>query len=210
MLLDSIYLNDVLFVLKAAKDLDWDRINRTNFQKILFFCSILSPLVQDEWGYDFTNANFGPFNSDIHKATDIIVQYRYAKVTELSVRRNATLRASYEISDLGQKQIILITKLSRERMRLNWISKVMKVLDIYGNKVITKLAYQEPTFAEMRMQNRGGTIHIEISQNRSWQLLEKLCTELGSKYDIDLDTVDSQLITYFDFISKKLDSRLAG
>jgi hypothetical protein len=197
------FLNDVLFTLHAAKSLDWPDLNRTNFQKILYFCATLSPLVGIEWGYGFTNAAYGPFNREIHQASDILVPYGYVEVTDLTLQRDAKLRARYKITPKGEIEVGRICQLRRERERLEWITLVMKVLDIYGPTMVTKLAYKEPTFRAVREQNRR-IIDLLPDDNRSIELVQKLSAELEQKHSIHLDTLVSQLIVYFDFLSSDI------
>ncbi len=197
------FLNDVLFALYAAKSLDWPDLNRTNFQKILYFCTVLSSLVEIEWGYGFTNAPYGPFKREIHQASDILVPYGYVEVTNLTLQRDAKLRARYKITPKGESEVVRISQLRRERKRLEWITLVMKVLDIYGPTMVTKLAYKEPTFRTVREQNRR-IIDLSPDDNRSIELVQKLSVELDQEYSIQLDTLVSQLIVYFDFLSSDI------
>ncbi len=76
----------------------------------------------------------------------------------------------------------------------------MKILDIYGPQVITKMAYREPTFSQVRRHNQR-TIELSPEENRSIELLQKLDSELNENYRITLDTLASKLIVYFDFLS---------
>ena len=57
----------------------------------------------------------------------------------------------------------------------------MKVLDIYGQTVITKLAYKEPTFHSMRKHNKGGVIDLALGENELIILMEQLEHELRTK-----------------------------
>ena len=200
-----IFLNDVLFVLYAGDALGWPDLTRTNFQKILYFSAVLASLEQKQWEYEFTNAPYGPFNSEIHKASDLlVVPYGYAATTELVVQRDSKMRARYKITPKGSVEVRAICRLQRERQRLEWISTVMKVLDIYGPTVVTKLAYEEPTFRRMRKDNKAGKIDLSPDENQSIQLIARFSTELEKKYQINLDTTLSKLITYFDFLSKEI------
>ncbi len=194
------FLNDVLFVLYAADSLGWPDLNRTNFQKILFFCATLAPLVEIRWEYEFTNAPYGPFNRNIFRAADFIVPYGYAKVTSLTLQKDSKLRARYRITPKGIYEVDRICQLDTERKRLEWITLVLKVLDIYGPKMVTKLAYKEPTFSQVRSQNQR-LIDLSLDENRSIELLEKLTAELDIQYSVKLDTLVSRLIVYFDFLS---------
>jgi len=200
--LEIIILNDVLFTLYCAEVLNWKELNRTNFQKILYFCSVLSPLVGIEWLYDFTNANYGPFNTKIHNAPDKLVHYRDAIPTSVTLQIDSKLRASYKITNQGIDKVHEICKLKKEKDRYNWINVIMKVLDIYGPKIVTKLAYKEPTFHEMRSQNRGGIIELDAEDNQSLSLIKDLSYELNKNYSLQLDTLISKLIVYFDYLSK--------
>lgn len=200
MLIKHEVLNDVLFVLNAADSQGWPDPNRTNFQKILFFCSVLAPLAQIDWDYSFTNAAYGPFNGDIHQAADLLKLHGFAEVPDLTVQRDAKLRASYRITSQGKIEVERICRLYREKQRLDWIDLIMRVLRIYGPKMVTKLAYKEPTFSQVRQQNRKA-IDLSIEQNRSIELISDLSEALHSKYSLDMDTLTSQLIVYFDFLS---------
>lgn len=197
---ERVFLNDALFVLYSASVLTWPDLTRTNFQKILYFCSVLSPLAKINWDYDFSNAPFGPFSREIHRAVDILVVYGYAQVEELTIQKDAKLRVRYKISNNGVKEVSQIKRLKKEQERLDWIYTIMKVLDVYGQTVITKLAYMEPTFYSMRRRNKGGIINLGMEENQSIMLMEKVDSELQQKYLINLDTLASKLITYFSYL----------
>ncbi|MSP12338.1 MAG: hypothetical protein EXR62_05200 [Chloroflexi bacterium] len=201
MAVNRIFLNDVLFSLYASHSLGWDGLNRTGFQKTLYFCATLAELAEIKWEYDFTNAPYGPFNREIHQATDILVHYGYASLSEIVVQADSKLRARYRITTDGENETNRICRLDREKKRLDWITQILKVLDIYGQRIVTKLAYNEPTFSNMRKDNRGGIIDLSSSENRSLELLEVLSDELHRKHSIQLDTMASKLITYFDYLS---------
>ncbi len=200
----QIYLNDVLFSLHAAHALHWPDLNRTNFQKILFLSAVLAPLIRLEWGYEFTNAPYGPFSRNIHQAADTLIHYGYAEPVSIKLLKDSKLRARYKITSLGEQEVEAICRLERERIRRGWIMTLMKVLDIYGPTLIIKLAYREPTFAQMRSQNKGGVIDITESENQSLHLIDQLIRTLKERHNIDLDTLTSKLITYFDFISEDI------
>ena len=108
------FLNDVLFALYAAESLGWPDLNRTNFQKILFFCAALAPSAKIEWGYRFTNAAYGPFNKDIHQATDVLVPYGFVEVTDLTLQKDSKLRARYRITPRGMREVDRICRLERD------------------------------------------------------------------------------------------------
>ncbi len=198
---DRIFLNDALFVLHSARILNWPDLTRTNFQKILYFCSVLSPLAKITWGYDFINAPYGPFSRQIHRAVDTLVVYGYAQIEELTVQKDTKLRVRYKISDTGVREVSQISRLRQEQERLDWVHTIMKVLDVYGQTVITKLAYKEPTFYSMRRHNRGGIIDLGTKENESIMLLEQVENELRRRYTINLDTLISKLIAYFSYLS---------
>jgi hypothetical protein len=200
-----IFLNDVLFVLYAGDSLAWPDLTRTNFQRILYLSATLAPLATIEWGYDFTNAPYGSFNGELLQASDLlVVSYGYAEATDVKVQRDSKMRAKYRITRSGKVEVNSICRLRREKERLEWITTVMKVLDIYGPKVTTKLAYEEPTFRRMRKDNKGGVIDLSEDENQSMRLINRLISELSQKHSINLDTTISKLITYFDFLSKDI------
>lgn len=196
-----LFLNDVLFVLYAAQFLGLSDLNRTHFQKILYFCAVLAPLKNINWGYDFTSANFGPFSRQIHNACEKIDKFGYVQPADSSVAKDLKY-APYNISERGISEVDKICKLKRERERLDWITDVMKVLDLYGPKLINKLVYGEPTFETMRKENRGGAIELSPEYNRSTPLLKRLSTSLKDDYKITLDTMISSMIFYFDYLYK--------
>lgn len=78
----------------------------------------------------------------------------------------------------------------------------MRVLDVYGSPLVTKLTYQEPTFNWMRKQNRGGAIDLSLPENRSIELIRRISHGLKEEFSIDLDTMTSNLIVYFDYLSR--------
>jgi uncharacterized protein YwgA len=201
---NRLFLNDVLFVLYSGDSLSWNDLNRTNFQKILYLSAALAPLVKIDWEYEFTNAPYGPFNREIYKASDLLKHYGYADVTELLIQKDSKMRISYKITERGRAEVDSIRRLKKERERLHWIGTVMKVLDIYGPTVITKLAYKEPTFSKMRRENKGGVINLSPDGNRSIRLLRLIADEMNKEFSIELDTLTSNLIAYFDFLSRDI------
>lgn len=203
MQIERVFLNDVLFTLYAAQILEWPDLNRTNFQKILYFCAVLAPLAKIDWGYDFTNAQYGPFKSNIQDAVDRLVPYGYARPTEITLQKDSKLRARYKITSRGNQEVERICHLKKEKERLDWIIQIMKVLDVYGPKIVMKLVYNEPTFNKIRKQNQRA-IDLSLEENGSIELVEKFSTELDQSYSIQLDTLASKLIVYFDFLSSDI------
>jgi hypothetical protein len=199
-----VFLNDVLFVLSAGNSLGWPTLNRTGFQKILYLGAALSPLIGMDWGYEFTNAPYGPFNSQIHIASDLLVYRKLAAYSSVTIQRDSKIRATYSITQRGITEVEVICGLGEEKDRLKWITTLMEVLDIYGSPVITKLAYQEPTFSLMRSQNRGGPIDLSATENRSIELIERISHGLKEEFAINLDTMTSNLIAYFDYLSRSI------
>ena len=197
-----VFLNDVLFVLNAGNTLGWPTLNRTGVQKLLYLCAALSPLAHLEWGYEFSNAPYGPFNSEIHKASDTLVYRQLAEFSSVSVQRDSKIRASYRITETGISEVQLICRLIDEEHRFEWITTIMRVLDVYGTSLITKLAYQEPTFNWMRKQNKGGAIDLSLAENRSIELIRRMSLGLKEEFSINLDTITSNLILYFDYLSR--------
>jgi hypothetical protein len=117
------------------------------------------------------------------------------------------MRVSYRITKEGSVEVDLISQLGKEKKRLEWITMVMKVLDIYGPTIITKLAYREPTFSTMRKENKGGAIDLSPEENQSVTLLASLKQELKAQYSIELDTITATLIAYFDYLSKDIGTK---
>lgn len=203
MQLPRLVFNDILFALYGANLINWSTLTRTNFQKILFFCATLSPMIDIEWGYTFTNFSYGPFNRDVHQAPELLIPYGYIEMVNFKYQKDSKVRATYKITDLGNKEVDLISMLSKERKRRDWIILVMNILDIYGPKMVVKLAYQEPTFSEIRKQNQK-VINLSKEQNLSLHLIDKISTTLDKDFNTSLDSVTSKLIVYFDFISKDI------
>jgi hypothetical protein len=200
----TVFLNDVLFSLHGAHQLGWPALRRTHIQRILYFCAALCGLSNTEWGYEFSNTPYGPFNRDISTAPNKLVYQRYADVIEVAVFRDSRMRATFQITESGKERIKLITTLKRESIRLSWIRSVMEILTIYGPSVTSKLAYLEPTFNRMKQENRSGAIDLSADENESMHLLLRLNEELKRTYSIDLDTQTSNLILYFDFLSRDI------
>src|SRR2546425_11087431 len=117
-----VFLNDVLFVMSAGSSFGWSPLNRTSFQKILYLCAALSPIIDMNWGYDFTNAPYGPFNSDIHLASDLLVHRRLAEFRAVTVQKDSKIRATYRITERGATEVDLICRLQEEKNRLQWIA----------------------------------------------------------------------------------------
>lgn len=198
------YLNDVLFALYAAEKLGWTALARTHFHRILYLCAALSALVDSEWGYDFSNTLYGPFNRYISTAPDELVHQRYAEAVEVTVQRDSKMKATFRATEAGKERVELIAKLRREQRRLAWIHSVMGVLTVYGPTVTSKLAYFEPTFTTMKLENRRGAIELSGENNQSIQLLRRLSDQLEREYSIHLDTPVSHLIFYFDYLSRDI------
>jgi len=192
--------------LYATNHLEWTEITRTDFQRILYFCAVLSPIANIEWGYSFSKGSYGPFNRELNEATDIIVQYNFAEVSELTLRSKSSLKATYTITQLGKDTVDTIRKLTSERKRFTWIETVIEILEIYGTKVISKLVSKEPTISEMMNENRDGVINLSLEENRSIELSNEIVSELSSKYEVKIDTIESKLISYFDYLSKEMDT----
>src|SRR5438128_1993521 len=115
------FLNDVLFSLSTANKLRWQALARTHLQRILYLCAALSGLSNTEWGYEFSNTLYGPFNRHISLAPDDLVHQGYAEVVELRVRKDSRMKATFRITESGKERVELITRLKREGRRLAWI-----------------------------------------------------------------------------------------
>lgn len=200
----NVFLNDVLFSLYGADNLGWPALARTHLQRILYLCAALSALSNTDWGYEFSNTLYGPFNGHISVAPDDLVHQRYAEVVRVSVQKDSRMKVSYRITESGTQRVRSITKLKRECERLAWIQSVMGILTIYGPAVMSKLAYFEPTFARMKRENRSGAIDLSAGDNQSIQLLRRLTDELEKEYSIHLETPSSHLILYFDYLSRDI------
>ena len=129
----------------------------------------------------------------------MVIKYNYAEVEKLLIQKNNKVRANYLITELGENQFSKIIYLSNERKRYKWIKLIMKILDIYGSTVITKLVYNEPNFVLTRKQNRS-QIDFSIEKNLSLSLISNLSSELNSNFSYKLDTLSSKIIVYFNFL----------
>jgi len=194
----------VLFSLHAANKLGWSTLAPTHLQRILYLCAVLSTLSKTEWGYEFSNTPFGPFNGEISQAAKDLAYQQYAEAVTVIVQRDSRMKATYQITKSGIERVQIIASLKREHQRLAWINSVMGILTVYGPAVMNKLAYFEPTLTRMKLENRQGTIDLSLEDNQSMQLLDRLNDELKRKYQVDLDTPVSNLILYFDYLSRSL------
>jgi hypothetical protein len=204
MINENVFLNDVLFCLYSADRLRWPALARTHLQRILYLSAALSGLSQTQWEYEFSSTLYGPFNGQISIAPDGLVHQRYAEAVDVRVQKDSKLKASYRITDFGAQRVESIIRLKRERQRLGWIRAVMESLTIYGPSVMSKLANSEPTFARMKLQNRRGTIDLSLQENQSIRLLRRLTAELEKEYSLQLETPVSNLILYFDYLSRDI------
>jgi hypothetical protein len=204
MINQNVFRNDVLFSLHAADKLGWPPLAPTHLQRILYLCAVLSTLSNTDWGYEFSNTPFGPFNGEISQAPKDLVFQRYAEAVKVIVQKDSRMKASYHITKSGVERVQIIGNLKREHQRLAWISSVIGFLTVYGPAVMNKLAYLEPTLTRMKLENRHGIIDLSLDDNQSMQLLNRLNEELKRKYQVDLVTPVSNLILYFDYLSRGL------
>jgi len=204
MITRNVILTDVLFSLYATDKLKWPALARTHFQRLLYLCAALSALSNTEWGYEFSNSLYGPFNGQVSSAADELVHRGYAEALDVRVLRNSKMKANFRITESGRRNVEFISNLKQERQRLGWIETVSGILNIYGPAVMSKLAYFEPTFIRMKQENRIGPIDLSIEENQSIQLLHRLSDELKKTYSIHLDTPTSNLIFYFDYMSRDI------
>jgi uncharacterized protein YwgA len=198
------FLNDVLFALYSADELKWPALGRTHLQRILYLCAALSALSDTEWGYEFSNTRFGPFNAEISQAPDDLVHQRYAEAVKVSVQKDSRMKASFKITPSGKQRVQIITSLKQESRRLAWIGSVMEILTVYGPAVMSKLAYLEPTLTRMKAENRQGPIDLSTEDNQSIQLLERLGQGLKQNFQIALETATSNMIVFFDYLSRDI------
>jgi hypothetical protein len=194
--------NDTLFVLYASKMSQWSEINSSTIQRILYFCAILSPLVSIPWIYNFSNTIFGPFNGEINLSLKNHVLNGYAKINNVYVNNDSKVRGDYKILDDGISEVEKISMLGMEKERLNWIILITQVLDIYGPKILSKLALCEPFYSQIRL-NRQRHINID-DDNQSIVLIGRIKDELAVKHSIELDTTISKIIFYFDYLSNEI------
>jgi uncharacterized protein YwgA len=193
-----------MFFLHAVSAVQWPNPNRTNVQRVLYLCATLSPLANIQWHYPFTIGLYGPFNQRIAYALEDLLVAGYVSITKRGGQHMSTSGSQYTITEPGIKNVELVTMLSRERERLEWITLVTKVLDIYGPAVVNKMVYQEPVFQEMLAQNRHGLVDSEVATYTSIDLINTLAARLQAKYDVLITGNEACLVTFFDYLSSNI------
>jgi hypothetical protein len=197
-------LSDVLFALVAARDHAMSGLNRTALQRLLFLAAAVYPLTGDNWGYGFSTARFGPFNTLVNQAADQLALRGLCEFKEFGVNTDGNIRAVYRVTDIGVAQVQRITKIHSQQRRCEWINTVTAALDIYGSSVISKIASKEPSYVEMRARNQIGGIPLGEADNKSIALIERLATDLKKRFKVDTESLMEKLLLYFDFLSSGL------
>src|SRR5260221_13125334 len=110
-------LNDTLFVLQVSHLLGTEDISPTFIQRVLYLCAALAPEAGLAWPYSFTNLPFGPYNGNVASAITRLVAFGYALPSSVSIVAPGQVRARYNITPNGEKQVEQLLVLDYERRR---------------------------------------------------------------------------------------------
>ncbi|MFV0239889.1 MAG: hypothetical protein ACK5H4_07605 [Lacrimispora sphenoides] len=203
--------NDLLTISYYLDKVGWKSINKTNYQRILYFTAVLSPvfLKDYDWPYTFSNTLFGPQNKDITKELEVLFTRNLIDLEERRIISNR-VEARYKISEKGKiafKNTILV--LDSEHSKLMWFHMVIKVLNLYGDKFLTKLIKEDPNISVMNEGNQNSRIPIgNDTDNLSKELLQYLKENGSRKVNLESDKDEEFLMLFFDLLYRKYKEEL--
>ena len=204
--------NDLLSISYYAKENNWKDISKTNYQRILYFSAVLSPIfIPDyKWKYDFSNTLFGPYNSDITEALKKLAIEELICISKRNISSNKVYE-NYKITNKGERLYLdKLAQINSEVNKYKWFKIIVKVLSIYGTPFLVKLVKSDPNIVFQYDMNIKEKLYIDSSENNlSKEFFIFLKENYKSKHNISMIDED-YLLLFFDVLYRKYTGGIAN
>lgn len=198
--------NDILMVAYYMEENGWKAVNKTNFQRVLYFAAVLSPtfLNEYEWTYSFANTMFGPINKDLTTELEELFAKGLLILADRRIIPNR-VEEKYCISPQGKRVVEnSIMKLSSESSKRLWLESIVKVLSIYEDNFLSKLIKEDPNVSFMNEGNQKSKISINnTEENLSNELLKYLEESGRKRFKLEGKADEEYLLLFFDLLYRK-------
>lgn len=198
--------NDILMVAYYMEENGWNAVNKTNFQRVLYFAAVLSPtfLNEYEWTYSFANTMFGPINKDLTTELEELFAKGLLILADRRIIPNR-VEEKYCISPQGKRVVEnSIMKLSSESSKRLWLESIVKVLSIYEDNFLSKLIKEDPNVSFMNEGNQKSKISINnTEENLSNELLKYLEESGRKRFKLEGKADEEYLLLFFDLLYRK-------
>ena len=196
--------NDILTISYYIKKNNWKDVSKTNYQRILYFSTVLAPIfVPDyKWTYYFSNTIFGPYNSEISDTLKVLSTKNFISITERNISSNRVYE-NYLITVTGEKFVEnVILKVEHEKQKYYWFNTIVKVLSIYGSEFLVKLVKSDPNInAQNKVYQKSKIYSDNSDKNLSKEFFVFLKDRGLSTHTSSSD--EDYLLIFFDVLYRK-------
>ncbi|MCP1312591.1 hypothetical protein [Paenibacillus tyrfis] len=197
--------NDILIIAYYLKEYGWREVNKSTFQRLLYFSAVLSPIFmpKEEWAYNFANTLFGPYNNELSVEINDLETKGFLVLEERKIYSNR-VEDRFTISQYGidifEKRLLSIDTL---KSKISWFNVLVRTLSLYGEEFLSKLVKEDPNiYYQNEMNRRSRLITDDSSDNLSKEFFEFI-KEKGIGEDINLANNQDYLLLFFDVLYQK-------
>lgn len=197
--------NDILIIAYYLREYGWNEVNKSTFQRLLYFSAVLSPIFmpKEEWAYNFSNTLFGPYNNELSLEINDLETKGFLSLVERKVYTNR-IEEKFNISQMGiencEHRIFLLNTL---KTKVSWFNVLVKTLSLYGESFLSKLVKEDPNiFYQNEMNKRSKLIINDSSDNLSKEFFEFIKLK-GINSDVNLNNNQDYLLLFFDVLYQK-------
>lgn len=202
----DIMKNDILIASYFMNKYGWKDVYKSNFQRVLYFATVLAPVFLKDynWGYDFYNTIFGPYNNEIKEYIGKLSTKGLIKKSETRIYSNRTV-VKYNITIKGIESCEkVLFRINDINSRIKWFEIIIKVLSIYGNDFMSRLVKQEPNIVEQGESNfRTRLVTDNSDENMSKMLYDFLKSRGKEKFSIDQNSDEENILLFFEVLYRK-------
>ena len=178
-------INEILYLFKAASDLDWKDISKIGVQKTIYLTEILAPF--KEMALSFLNFIYlykGPYSKDIQNSLDYLVSCGALEITKFVQYRKFSY-VNYRASESEKRIVKALLDYPEEKEKYEWIAIILKIIDAYKDAFgigkgyedvdkIIDLVYEEPSFKLAKDKGIGEFIEMISEDNATLKFLNFL------------------------------------
>ncbi|WP_405081758.1 hypothetical protein ACI48J_03800 [Paenibacillus chitinolyticus] len=197
--------NDLIIMAYYIEKYEWNEVNKSTFQRLLYFSAVLSPIFMpnENWGYIFSNTLFGPYNHELGIEINELETKGFLELKERRIYTNR-IEERFTISKLGidtfEKKLFNIATL---RPKILWFNTLVKTLSLYGEEFLVKLVKEDPNiYYQNEMNKRSKLVTDNSSDNLSKEFFQFL-KEKGISNDINFSMNQDYLLLFFDVLYQK-------
>ncbi len=195
-------MNETIFVLAAADELEWEPLDRIQVQKVTYLAEVLAPVRNLILEFlSFFPYRYGPYTYELQDTLDHLVGLGLAEITGYQRSQDGSTRSKQRISAEGKAVQQQLIQLRSNKEKYDWIFTVCQLVDITGLESLVGLVYQEPTFREAVSLGRRGELPIQDSElNLTQKLLQEIRKVADAEMRYGVVSLDSVLLPYFDYL----------